>query len=187
MTCPFKRKEAKSEKFRFVTSKAAPLLGRYLIRDPKENTQCCKHWPAFLGGLRSQFHISKAGSEEFSSCTCLLAWEGSLIALEVATPSCPPLTGEQEHLSEISDGNNPTPPGWAHTRFFFYILVGFVQLEVCRDCTAAPSKLLTCSRENERFEIIVHFPLTQTNSHHSDVFKVPVTGWSATLPNWKLF
>lgn len=89
MTCPFKQKEAKSKTFRFVTSKAALLLGRYLIRDPKP-------LPSFLGGLRSQFHISKAGSEEISTCTCPLAWKGSLTALEVATPtSCPPqLTGE---------------------------------------------------------------------------------------------
>lgn len=80
MTCPFKQKEAKSKTFRFVTSKEALLLGRYLIRDPNHawktrSPQCCEHWPAFLGGLRSQFDISKAGSEELSSCTCLLAWK----------------------------------------------------------------------------------------------------------------
>lgn len=42
MTRPFQRKEAKSKTFRFVTSKAALLLGRYLMRDHKahvENTE----------------------------------------------------------------------------------------------------------------------------------------------------
>lgn len=98
--------------------------------------------------------------------------------------------------SGISNGSNPTFSSLnirvtqSYAILFIY-LSGFCS---ARSVQSIYSKLhvslqqfLICSSviacENERFEIIVHFPLTQTNSHYSDVFKVPLTDWSAILKN----
>lgn len=86
--------------------------------------------------------------------------------------------------SGISNGNNPTfssvnihitqscmilfiyPSGFCSARsvrgIYSKLHVSLQQLLIC-------SSVIAC--ENERFEIIVHFPLTQSNSHYSDVFK----------------
>lgn len=86
--------------------------------------------------------------------------------------------------SGISNGNNPT---FSNLNICITHSCMILFIHFSRVCSAQSvqsiysklhvtlQKLLICSSviacENERFEIIVHFPLTQTNTHYSDVFR----------------
>lgn len=195
MTCPFKQKEAKSKTFRSVTSKEALLLVQVFNKGSQprvENTEPAVLWTLasisrwsevtvwyFKGWERGAFqlHVSPGLEGSFNSSA-----SGSSNILPTSAPR-----RTRNIRSGISDGNNPTLPGWAHTalscRVVFIYLSGICPAGSVQELHGSSQQLLICSSENERFEIIVHFPLTQTNSHYSDVFRVPGIGWRATLQN----
>lgn len=193
MTCPFKQKEAKSKTFRFVTSKEAPLLVQVFNKGSQprvENTEPAVLWTLASISQWSEVTVWYFKGWEWGAFQLHVSpgLEGALTALQVAAPtSCPPrLPGEPGTFAagfQMGITQRFQAEHTQHSAALFIYLSGICPAGSVQELHGSSQQLLICSSENERFEIIVHFPLTQTNSHYSDVFRVPGTGWRPTLQN----